>query len=244
MQEPKYINDTLVHWTGRNKPDEEAFKILKRICLMQRLRLSYCPPYQNIESILMTCFTDIPLNFSNEHCKLFGKFGIGFHKSNMIKYGSNPVLYTTKKYQNIIQSAHTLLSKMLELDKDREWKEASQEYFFTIDELFAMQNVFSFLQEYSHNSTNEDNNVNYYQREWRLALKTLPVPSGSDEPPSGQAGSELDDLDKTKSHWYFKFSIEDVAYIIVPENYLSSANEISKVLKNCEIKIYEKVVTA
>lgn len=39
------------------------------------------------------CFTDIPLNFCDEHTTIYGKFGIGFKKSFVKNCGGNPVSY-------------------------------------------------------------------------------------------------------------------------------------------------------
>src|SRR5438093_11530017 len=97
----EHISESLIHWTGRNKTDAEAFSTLKNICEERLLWLEYCPTYVSVEfqeRMKMVCFTDIPLRLSAFHCQQFRRFGIGFHKSKMIEYGANPVFYTTNQH--------------------------------------------------------------------------------------------------------------------------------------------------
>jgi hypothetical protein len=87
MAVSNYVGDALVHWTGRKKTDEEAVAILKAICEESVLRLTYCPRYVQPDlnpKASMVCFTDVPLKLSAEHCRQFGRCGIGFHKTAMI----------------------------------------------------------------------------------------------------------------------------------------------------------------
>jgi len=124
MKSRKYINDVLVHWTGRNQTDESAMHALTSICDEMILRLSYCPNYVHEEykrESAMVCFTDIPLSFAKEHCAKFEKFGIGFKKQKMIGYGANPALYTTGKHFDRIKKLAELLARMEDLEKDKEW---------------------------------------------------------------------------------------------------------------------------
>lgn len=235
----EYINESLIHWTGREKTEGEAFGILETICKEQILRLSYCPNYMDEkyrQDSGMVCFTEIPLRFSSEHCKIFGKFGIAFSKSAMIKYGANPVLYTTDKHFEQIKHLGTLLSRMKDLEKDREWKEELEPYRFNQDETLALLRVMEFLQEYLHKGQSE--HITYYQREWRLAVNSLPFEGDTNAHAPGKI--KLFIRDGVFFH-IFKFKKTDVDYLVVPNNYLSLAKFLGTTL-GCKIKCYEKEV--
>ncbi len=64
MRRRDYVSNELIHWTGRDKTDDQAFEVLHIICQERVLRLSYCPNYVRPDfrpQSAMVCFTDIPL---------------------------------------------------------------------------------------------------------------------------------------------------------------------------------------
>ena len=239
MNKREYLNEELVHWTGRKKNDCEAFEILKAIADEQILRLMPCPNYDDPDlkkKSAMVCFTDIPLKYSREHCKdRFGRFGIAFNKQKMIRYGVNPVFYTTKEHFNNIMNIAKLLERMRDLEKDREWKEELEPYQFKENETVALMKTIEFLQEYSHNSKDDGEYVNYYQREWRLAFNSLPF-AGGDQPHLPGMSSVYNKGDKT--YFVFKFGAGDVEYLIVPLRYWLKGYKLAQQL-GCSLKIYE-----
>ncbi len=242
---PEYINESLVHWTGRSKTENDALDILKTICEEQILRLTYCPNYSDKSYkplSAMACFTEIPLNFSGQHCNQFGRFGIAFRKETMIEYGANPVLYTTNTHFERIKHIGTLLERMKDLEKDREWKEDPdiEPYQFTEDETIALMEIMELLQEYSHRKEDGIDYITYYQREWRLTFKVLPF-AGSDS--EFLAGMSCFYIRNGKSYHIFKFKREDVTYLIVPEAFASKAEPLAALL-GCELKLYEREVNA
>ena len=233
-----YLNDTLVHWTGRGQKDSDAMKILSIICNEEILRLSYCPNYVSDEyepKSSRVCFTDIPLWHAKEHCKVFGRFGIGFNKERMIEYGANPALYTTGKHFKRIKNLANLLAKMEDLEKDREWKEDLESYSFTEDETIAFQEVTDFLQEYSHKNKDHSDYVTYYQREWRLTFRSLPFAGGTKIQEPGMSCFYIRD---GKNYSNVKFCKDDVEYIIVPFKYWLEGRKIAKKIM-CKLRIYE-----
>lgn len=238
MSSRKYVNNELVHWVGRAQSDDAAMSALIAICDEEILRLSYCPNYFQKEynpKSAMVCFTDIPLRYAKEHCSKFRKFGIGFNKSRMIKYGANPALYTTVKHFDRIKILYGLLARMEDFEKDREWKEDLDAYQFTEDETVAFQEVTDFLQEYSYKNKDESDYVTYYQREWRLTFRSLPFAGGNKEHEPGMSCFYIRD---GKNYSIFKFSLEDVEFIVVPLKYLFRGWKIANKL-NCSLKIYE-----
>ncbi|UTW58854.1 hypothetical protein KFE96_00660 [Kordiimonas sp. SCSIO 12603] len=241
MKSRNYVSNELVHWTGRAQNDESAMQALTSICQEKILRLSYCPNYvsdQFKKESAMVCFTDIPLRFAKEHCAIFGRFGIGFNKKSMIEYGANPALYTTKQHFDRIKKLTELLSRMEDLEKDREWKEAFGDYSFKEDETVALQQVTGFLQEYSYRNEDDSEYVTYYQREWRLTFNSLPF-AGSNKP--HEPGMSCFYMRNKTSYPIFKFSSDDVAFIVVPDNFKTLGDKLAKGM-NCELKIYEASV--
>jgi hypothetical protein len=241
MKSRAYLNDTLVHWTGRDKKNPAAMKALSSICNEEALRLSYCPNYVSEEykaESAMVCFTDIPLRYAKEHCKKFGKFGIGFNKTKMIDYGANPALYTTGKHFERIKKLANLLARMEDLEKDRSWKEDIEPFSFTEDETVALQEVTDFLQEYSYKGNDNLDYVNYYQREWRLTFRSLPFERDTKIQEPGMSSIYIKD-GKTCSD--VKFCKSDVEYIVVPFKYLCSGKKLAKNM-GCKLKVYEKAV--
>lgn len=233
-----YVNNTLVHWTGRGQTDFDALSALASICDEKLLRLSYCPNYVSEEydkKSAMVCFTDIPLWHAKEHCRRFGKFGIGFKKEKMIGYGANPALYTTGQHFSRIKQLSGLLERMEDLEKDREWKEEVEPYNFTEDETVAFQEVTDFLQEYSYKSQDSSEYVTYYQREWRLTFRSLPFAGGTKPQNPGMSCFYIRN---GKSYSTVKFSNDDVDYIVVPAKYWLHGRRLAKQM-GCKLKIYE-----
>lgn len=243
MAHDHYVSNELVHWTGRGKSDEQAFATLRTICEEEVLRLTFCPTYVQPDykpESAVVCFTDIPLRYSHEHCGLFGRFGIGFKKSRMIKYGANPALYTTSTHLSRILQFAQLLERMKDLEKDREWREVAERYFFTEDETVALIEVAEFLQEYSYQNNDDADYVTYYQREWRLAFNSLTFAGGSKAHLPGMSCIYIRD---GKSFGIFRFAPSDVEFIIVPLRHWWRARALANRL-GCKLKVYEFQVMA
>jgi hypothetical protein len=232
------MNNTLVHWTGRGQKDFDALGALSSICYEKNLRLSYCPNYVSGEydkKSAMVCFTDIPLWHAKEHCRKFGRYGIGFKKEKMIGYGANPALYTTGEHFLRIKQLSGLLERMEDLEKDREWKEDVEPYNFTEDETVAFQEVTDFLQEYSYKNQDHSEYVTYYQREWRLTFRSLPFAGGTK---SQDPGMSCFYIRNGKNYSTVKFSNDDVDYIVVPARHWFQGRKLSKQM-GCKLKVYE-----
>lgn len=93
----KAISDILIHFLGRSDKEnpQKQFNIFKLI-IENGLR---CSPINTSFSSAgkvtnyAICFTDMPLNFCDEHTSVYGKFGIGFTKSFVKNVGGNPARY-------------------------------------------------------------------------------------------------------------------------------------------------------
>lgn len=237
----RYISNEIIHWTGRIGSDSDAFRALSAICNEEILRLTVCPRYVQEKfkpETAMVCFTDVPLHHSGEHCGKFGRFGIAFHKHNMIAYGANPVFYTVGLHLERIKEIAELTAGLYEYYRDREWREDFEPYQFTDTQFLALHEITEFSQEYSYRNADSSDYVNYYQREWRLTFNSLKFAGGLNLHSPGKSCIYIQD---GKSYQIFKFSAADVAYIIVPWRYFWRGRNLAKKLK-CGLKIYEVAV--
>ena len=90
------VSDTLFHFLDRaheNEPEKQFdtfTSIIKKGLLFSSIS-------ENLGSTTFAntgiCFTDIPLGMSEEHTKVYGKFGIGFKKEFVKNMGGNPAFY-------------------------------------------------------------------------------------------------------------------------------------------------------
>lgn len=111
----------------------------------------------------MVCFTDVPLSHSIQHCQLYGRFGIAFHKLKLMNVGAQPVFYAShacKRDMNII-------FKFLQ----------EQESNRTIDPILfrSLHQHFYFVQRLSDGRA-DGKDTFYYEREWRLGEQSLVPP--------------------------------------------------------------------
>lgn len=248
---PKFISETLTHWTGRKKTEHEAFDVLKKIITTKRLLLTYCPNYPKLSEnqqlrTMMVCFTDIPLELSADHCAEFGKFGIGFSKEKMILYGANPVFYTTNEMKKKVESFIYLIHRLQSEEKDREWSAIDSNvndgirYQFNTDQFNAMTELAGFMQNYQYN----DSKIDYYQREWRINYETLPHTIGIEPqniPGEGAIYGAIGEGDKKRIAGSMLFDLNDIDFVVVPREYSQQAEQLVEGLK-AVVKIYENEV--
>lgn len=224
-KEPKLFNDTLIHWTGRNKTMPEAFnklkKIIKTSSLLIRRHQTSKPTIEITKTFItkseyytsMICFTDIPIEQSILLCKKYGYFGIGFKKEVLIEYGANPVFYFTDSRNKTINSY-----------KD---SESIIEFDYNIE----LSWLGSMLQ---HIDTGKSQ---YYEREWRI-IRTLPSRYFELNPThfeqyehecerlNGVVKPVLNKNNPEKDKFYLEFNKKDVACIIVPKEFYQEAQKL------------------
>lgn len=248
---PEFISNTLTHWTGRNKTEESAFEIIEKIINTKKILLTFCPSYPRLPEnrqlkTMMICFTDIPLNLSKEQCEKFGKFGIGFSKEVMIKYGANPVLYTTREMDEKVETFISLVGRLQNEEVDREWRDATlnddfgDRYQFTSEQFDALAELAGFMQNYQYS----ENSIDYYQREWRINYQTLPKAIGMEPqiiPGQGAIHGSVGEDDNKKIACSMLYDLDDIDYIVVPRNFYQQALELVNGLRAI-VKIYEDEV--
>lgn len=209
----------LLHFTGRGRADDEAYEILKIILNTSELLMSYCPTFAKEafeKSFMMACLTDPEKVDVTKHRELFGNFAIAFKREPMIEYGANPVLYVTTKNLEHIKSQIGMLKKFEDLNKDREWKEESEPYQFTHDELLSFYFAAGLSQELEYKGIKD----NYFQSEWRILYQPdLFLGNGELNNPGMIRPSNLNG----KNVGYLKFDQKDISYVLVPERYAEQA---------------------
>jgi hypothetical protein len=248
---PDFISNTLTHWTGRDKSDDEAFSTLKQIISTKKLLLTYCPNYPRLAlnrqlKTMMVCFTDIPLNLSREHCYKFGKFGVGFSKEVMVRYGANPVLYTTRAMNDKVETFISLIGRLQSEEVDREWKDAKlnndvgDRYQFSSEQFYAMVELAGFMQNYQYSDTS----IDYYQREWRINYETLPKGNGLKPqviPGQGAIHDSIGEGARKRTACSMLYDLNDIDYLIVPRAFQERAQLLIEGLR-AEVKIYENEI--
>jgi hypothetical protein len=156
----------------------------------------------------------------------------------MIEYGANPVFYTTSRHLARIKHIESLLARMREFEKDREWREAVEPYQFTEDETVALMEVMDFLQAYSYKNNDDAEYLTYYQREWRLRFNILPF-AGSQKP--HDPGFSCFYIRGGVSYPIFKFADGDVAFLLGPGAYEEKVAELARSI-GCGVKVFEDEV--
>lgn len=208
----------LLHFTGRTAAtDDAAFTVLESICKSSILRLSTCPIFGKEtfeQKYMMVCFTDPEKVDLSAHTEAFGRFAVGFKKEPLMQYGANPVLYITPQIYGSIEKHLSLLAKLSDLNKDRDWKAAHEPYQFTEEELFALIKITGLTQEYSYRA--DPARLNYDQAEWRLLwCACTQVWDGEKHRPGTVAPSSIN----KKAIGLLKFAASDIDYIVTPKEF-------------------------
>lgn len=223
----KIISDNLLHFIDRKNHSApfEQFEIFKKI-LSSGLRFSK-------EKIIfpegvvwndVVCFTDIPLNFCDEHTERYGKFGIGFKKAFVKNVGGNPALYYVDCKQDgssrgMLQvNLSTMVKSILVMKEAAKLPELGivevSGAKVALDEKFFSTAASEFTQIMSHfknigdlgpvrdDSPRSDQDQFYYEREWRVVAYTRTI--------------EAKKIYEESSHKFLKFSRADLTVIVVP----------------------------
>ena len=132
------------------------------------------------------CFTDIPREHLASHVKKYGKFGLGFSRETILRWGGSPVwylnnhaspdgtsdggnaiLYQLLRFSNIVDHMMTLVKKqnqkLFVAGKLIDGQDAERYIYGAITSLFQM---LSFVKEMSPHD--RDNQEYLFEREWRI----------------------------------------------------------------------------
>lgn len=231
-----YISEYLIHWTGKDG-DEKGAEVLSIIASTCQLLLSYNQLHifdmHHKISEKMVCFTDIPLPHSHQHCRRYGRFGIAFHKLDLMNVGAQPVFYASHACKCDMDVIFTFLQ-----DQVRNT---------TIDPtLFrALHRHFYFIQQFSDTKA-DSKDAFYYEREWRLGEQTLVPPEKLNRPNAKyrcrQEGYPpyTGRLVRNGDNIYFDFDKGYVAFLIAPQDWQIKIENPHQFL----FRTYEEIVTS
>lgn len=239
-----YISPYLIHWTGKGTDgffdDSEGARILSIISETRQLKLSYNSIYEpDVFTEIhekMSCFTDVPLKKSASHCARYGRFGIAFHKLQLMNIGAQPVFYTTHVWKRDMDTIFEFLKQQVkkpEINKNL---------------LRALLNHFYFTQHFSDGRADQTDTY-YYEREWRIGAQSLPtdeelnrdcakfrcVEEGYPNYIDKNIGYRVVDGENE----YFTFGTSPVAFLIAPADWVNRIANPNQ-FKICE---YEKLVS-
>lgn len=226
-----YVSNYLIHWAGKDKSPEERVSVLSRIATTCRLRLSKNELFFDGSFGIdekMVCFTDVPLAHSEQHCAKYSRFGIAFHKLQLMGKGAQPVFYFTHIYkQDIGKIYRFVLDEINEQTLDPRIVEALHRHFY-------------FMKEFAQERADRHDTA-YYEREWRIGEPCL-RPKEQDEgrwylehdwhPPTlGTLVTEGDEK-------YFEFEQADVAFLVAPNEFIAQISNPHQFI----IESYENLV--
>jgi len=181
------------------------------------------------------CFTDIPLNFCDEHTATYGKFGIGFKKSFVKNVGGNPARYfvdytptskppltTMEDRGQVFLSLNSVFKTTLDLHHLLQNKEFSGLFDASGRQLYSREEVELFKEQMSAllafdkpmgdlgpaRDDSEEIDSFYKEREWKI------VPFKS--------ALANDAVRKDGDSYFVRFERKDIRIIIVPDNDLKS----------------------
>lgn len=229
-----YISNYLIHWTGKDG-DKKGAEVLSIIASTCRLLLSYNRLHIfDINHEIhekMVCFTDVPLAYSEQHCSLYGRFGIAFNKLSLMNVGAQPVFYASHACKRDMDVIFKFLQEQTRTT--------------TVDPtlLKALHRHFYYIQRLSEERADR-NDTFYYEREWRLGEQTLIPPEKSNRSNAKYKCQQegyppyTGRLAKDAGNSYFDFDKDHVAFLVAPNNRKAK-------IKNpheFQIRSYEEIV--
>lgn len=176
----RFTSEVLWHFTGRNKPEDQAYDILLSILKIGLKVGKKDTEFKYIDwkskEIKTTwgrptvCLADIPLKDLEIHMERYQKYAIGFHKDSVIMNHFNPVLYVN-------QYAHFFDRFMTVRDEICEYlKKSSKEMEVKFDEMLYLLGSVAVSGNIKANPCVNPQldelqlNNFYYEREWRSIL--------------------------------------------------------------------------
>ncbi len=165
----------LWHFTGYNKSEDEAFKILFAILKNKKLKISErqpairMPSQQERIGHKCSCMCDIPFKDLRIHIIRYGPIGIAFHKSNAITAGLfNPVLYLQNNHP-LFNHAENMIGKLEQIASDHQQIAPLLQDFLTLLGTYIKPSDLLSNIQLDPKIDDEQKNNFYYEREWRSA---------------------------------------------------------------------------
>lgn len=164
----------------------------------------------------MTCFCDIPFSSVSTHMSKYGKYGIGFKKTAVIKKNRIQPIHYISEFSTIAEDFKTAFDMYYKKDKTPETPEVLLDYLTTT--LLYMKPIWG-------KEENEDGNLEDYvyqdESEWRFIPTKMPVDYRLILPQKDTTKTAINEysngLQKHQESW-FHFEWDDISYIIVPDD--------------------------
>jgi hypothetical protein len=204
MPVQRYVSDEHTHFVGRALGGDEARYGLLRKILREGLMTHPSHDPRIVVSIhrnakisenemydpKVVCFCDIPVEDLAIHSKKYGKFGLSFKKSTLVKKGANPVFYIVKGsivfpsalkqdtrsdlFDKMVPLYHRevedRLPEMLAAYLESHPAERRSDPIKLSGEIggFLNADVFAFLKFFDETKADDDPDNFYMEREWRV----------------------------------------------------------------------------
>jgi hypothetical protein len=200
-------SEILIHWTGKHLSSEtDESKIISgyleliKSIYSDGLRYSRAEEDEvvlgaggassTIPKIPMICYTELRLSNVQEHTSRYGKMGIGFRRDWLMRHGANPVFYVQNRGEGVV---NTNLAAI-------------------VPEVNGIPGLEVFLSFVKPMSAPSQESLTYYdEMEWRMVLWK----AQSVNPPVQMPDPDWVRRDGPTA--YFKFSPDDVAIIVTPD---------------------------
>ncbi|HEY6460175.1 MAG TPA: abortive infection system antitoxin AbiGi family protein [Polyangiaceae bacterium] len=114
--DPRYVSNELTHFVGRARADDNdrygvLLKVLKEGCLTappattSHFGMTFDPfelTGEELVSVHSVCFCEVPVSDLRVHTRKYGRVGLAFSKSLLVKRGANPVFYVAADSPSLV----------------------------------------------------------------------------------------------------------------------------------------------
>lgn len=198
----RYISKELVHFVGKGLNQEQKISLLIKI--MTEGWITHPPHNPNISgnlavntndsisdnnmySLEMTCFADIPFEDLSLHMEKYSSFGLSFSKDFIAQFGGVPVHYIAREakvkghldeyvaskgqyFDEMLKEYHELFHIFGELARKKDPTPGVSGLFKRVIDLqhFFDYHLLSYLKFFNHSKQDKDPDNYYFEREWRV----------------------------------------------------------------------------
>ncbi len=207
---PLTRSELLVHWTGHDLVTSDSF--IERLQSLYRHGLFYASPSvdvlrgvgprdRELPRLPSICFTEMRLRHAHRFSEMYGRLGIVFYRTYLMKHGgANPVFYLQSDNNGIVNTIVTRLSQRV----------ATSPGSRMIHRDFDLQFVLSFCKPMSDPGVAS---LAYFEEyEWRMVVNPKWKTDGSELPP------EYVSCNDSPSSRAFRFRYDQVQAIVFPDH--------------------------
>ena len=208
-------SEMLVHWTGSNLATPNSFverlrSLYKNGLFYVELKVDTLRGFgsndRELPSMPSVCFTEMRLRDAHRFSIRYGKLGIVFHRTYLMRQGgANPVFYLQSDNNGIVNTIVARLSERASGNFSRLHDSCYSDQFENFDLKFAL----SFCKPMSDPG---DQQLSYFEEhEWRMVVHPGWPTDGSQLP------AEYASCESSPSGRAFRFQHKDVQAIVFPD---------------------------